>query len=95
MDITSKRGFARLMLRLPEYRTELRQHADHPQLKELGEAYELAFEAAAFWSRSTASVASACTAEYRDLVFDLEQDVLHSLEVASRSRDTTFDAAKH
>ena len=85
MGSASKRGFNRLMLRLPHRRRELRQHAGSPHLRELCEAYELAFEAAAFWSKSTAIVASVRTAEYRDLVSDLEQDVLHALESTGHS----------
>lgn len=77
MDQAQKRGLARLLLRWPERRSELRQRfAWDPRLVELCEAYEVACEAAAYWSKSSDEVGPARVREYQSLAIDTEQDIL-------------------
>lgn len=77
MDQAQKRGLARLLLRWPERRTELRQRFVQDQrLAELCGAYEAACEAASYWSKSADGVGPARAHEYRSLAIETEQDIL-------------------
>lgn len=77
MDQAQKRGLARLMLRWPERRAQLRQRfAQDPRLVELCEAYETACEAAAYWTKSSAPVGPERAEEYQALMRATEQDIL-------------------
>lgn len=77
MDQAQKRGLARLMLRWPDRRAELRRKfAQDPRLVELCEAYETACEASSYWSKSSAPVGPARMHEYRALILATEQDIL-------------------
>lgn len=80
MEQAQKRGLARLMLRWPERRAELRQKfTQDPRLPELCEAYEAACEAAAYWTKSSAAVGAERAEEYRALITATEQDILHRI----------------
>ena len=80
MDQAQKRGLARLLLRWPERRAELRQRfSQDPRLVELCEAYEAACEAAAYWSKSAAEIGPTRAREYQALAMDTEQDILSRL----------------
>jgi len=80
MNQAQKRGLARLMLRWPERRTELRQKlACDPGLAELCEAYEAACEAASYWTKVAEPVGPARTHEYQALASATEQDILQRL----------------
>ncbi|RDJ24262.1 hypothetical protein DWF00_04055 [Bosea caraganae] len=77
MEQVQKRGLARLMLRWPAQRAELRRRfAQDPRLVELCEAYETACEAAAYWTKSPAPVGPERAEEYRALITATEQDIL-------------------
>lgn len=77
MDITRKRGLARLMLRWPDRRAELAQRFDNdPSMSELCEAYDTACEAISYWSRCPSSIARLRAEEYQSLAADTEQDIL-------------------
>lgn len=80
MNQARKRGLARLMLRWPERRAELRQrYATDPGFAELCDAYETACDAAAYWGKSTAAFGPDRAEEYRGLMTATEQDILHRL----------------
>ena len=75
MDNPSRRGLARLMLRLPEHRADLRRlYVESLGFAGLCEAYELASDALAYWAKSAAD--GAVVADYRDLTAVIEKDVL-------------------
>ena len=77
MEHVQKRGLARLLLRWPEYRSNLRRCAkEDPYLLELIGAYETACEAVEYWSRANNTVASERTEEYRQLREATEHDIL-------------------
>ncbi len=77
MEIVQKRGLARLLLRWPEYRSNLRRCArEDPYLLELIGAYETACEAMEYWSRTDSSVAGERAEEYRQLLVATEHDIL-------------------
>lgn len=72
-----KRGLARLMLRWPDRRAQLRLiSCDDPGLADLFEAYELAWEAAGYWAKIDSGVAAERTREYRALAIATEEDIL-------------------
>lgn len=80
MDQAQRRGLARLMLRWPGRRVELREKcARDPRLVELCEAYEAACEAATYWAKSPAPVANQRAAEYNALASATEQDILERI----------------
>ncbi|WP_248310003.1 hypothetical protein [Bosea sp. WAO] len=80
MEQAQRRGLARLMLRWPNRRTELREKfARDPRLVELCEAYEAACEAAAYWAKSPATVSKQRLEEYNALASATEQDILERI----------------
>lgn len=72
MTPVQSRGRSRLLLRLPAWRAELRD-AKASQFLEICEAYELTWDAVAYWSRCDVS---ARVQEYRQLADSLEVDAL-------------------
>ncbi len=77
MEHVQKRGLARLLLRWPEYRSNLRRCAkDDPYLLELIGAYETACEAVEYWSHADNIMAGERSEEYRQLMEATEQDIL-------------------
>jgi hypothetical protein len=77
VEHVQKRGLARLLLRWPEYRSDLRRRAkDDPYLLELIGAYETACEAVEYWSRAENAVAGERAEEYRQLLVATEHDIL-------------------
>lgn len=77
MEQAQKRGLARLMLRWPERRVQLRERfARDPRLVELCEAYETACEAATYWTKSSAPAGPERAEEYHALASATEQDIL-------------------
>jgi hypothetical protein len=80
MENARKRGHARLMLRWPGRRAQLRLiSCDDPGLGDLFEAYELAWEAASYWAKIDTVMASERACEYRDLAIATEEDILHRI----------------
>ncbi|KAB1072478.1 hypothetical protein [Methylobacterium planeticum] len=80
MERSQQRGLARLLLRHPERRQELRRKfAENAQLRELCEAYEAACEAAEYWAKSSDPVGPARTEEYRELATATEEDIFHAI----------------
>lgn len=80
MEKAQRRGLARLMLRWPDKRVQLRAGFDgDARFAELCEAYEAAWEAASYWSKSVAAVAPERVEEYRSLAFATEQDILRRI----------------
>ncbi|MDU0339998.1 hypothetical protein [Bosea rubneri] len=80
MEQAQRRGLARLMLRWPNRRTELREKfARDQRLVELCEAYEAACEAAAYWAKSAAAVGKQRAEEYNALASATEQDILERI----------------
>jgi hypothetical protein len=68
------------MVRLPEKRAELQQkHSTSFEFSELCEAYDLACDAAIYWSKSTAANALSIANDYRVMIGDIEQDILSRL----------------
>jgi hypothetical protein len=87
MEELRRRGVARLMLRWPDLRAELKQRARQDSaFSDLCGAYEDACAAAEQWARSAAAIARERTQEYRDLASDTEQDILHLLRYKSNNR---------
>ncbi|AWN43075.1 hypothetical protein [Methylobacterium durans] len=82
MERSQIRGLARLLLRHPERRDELRRKVtENTQIKELCDAYEAACEAAEYWSRSSDPIAPARADEYRELAAATEEDILHAISL--------------
>lgn len=80
MEQAQRRGLARLMLRWPDRRAALRETCSRdPRLMELCEAYEVACEAAAYWSKSPSAVGRERTEEYNALASATEQDILERI----------------
>lgn len=80
MEKVQRRGLARLMLRWPEKRAQLKAGFDSDaRLAELCEAYEVACEAASYWAKSPAPVSSERVEEYRLLANATEQDILNRI----------------
>ena len=80
MDGAERRGFARLMLRWPERRAELRRMVPGDvHLCELCGAYEAACEAATFWAKAEGPVGATRAQEYRHLANSVEQDIIERL----------------
>lgn len=80
MEHAQRRGLARLMLRWPSRRAELREKcARDPRLVELCEAYEAACEAASYWAKSPAPLGRQRTEEYNALASATEQDILERI----------------
>jgi hypothetical protein len=80
MEKAQRRGLARLMLRWPDRRAQLKAGFDaDSRLAELCEAYEVACEAASYWARSPAAVAFERAEEYRSLASATEQDILNRI----------------
>jgi hypothetical protein len=77
VEHAQKRGLARLLLRWPEYRSNLSRRAkSDPDLMDLIGAYETACEAVEYWSRATGTVANERAEEYRQLLIATEHDIL-------------------
>jgi hypothetical protein len=77
MEHAQRRGLARLMLRWPERRAELRRKArNDAHLLALCEAYEAAWGAAEYWAKEQPPVGPLRAAEYRDLASATEEDIL-------------------
>jgi len=77
VEHVQRRGLARLLLRWPDYRADLRRGVEQdPYLRELVEAYEIACEAVEYWTRSEGTMAVERAAEYRALLIATEQDIL-------------------
>lgn len=77
MDQAKKRGLARLLLRWPERRSQLRlRFTQDPRLVELCEAYDTACEAASYWSKSADEIGPVRAREYQSLATDTEHDIL-------------------
>ncbi len=70
-------GFARLMLRRPEWRERLCERSHRAMLRELCEAYELACTAAWHWGNSSQSGARALVDEYNRVVSEIEDEIGH------------------
>lgn len=80
MKNARKRGHARLMVRWPQRRAQLRLiSSDDPGLGDLFEAYELAWEAAGYWAKIDTAAASERTREYHALAIATEEDILHRI----------------
>lgn len=80
MEKAQRRGLARLMLRWPDRRAQLKAGFDRDaRLAELCEAYEVACEAASYWAKSPAPVAFERLEEYRSLASATEQDILNRI----------------
>ena len=80
MEHAQARGLARLMLRWPERRAELRRKAaDDAHLLALCEAYEAACGAAEYWAKERPPLGPDRAAEYRDLASDTEEDILNRI----------------
>lgn len=76
MNDAQKRGLARLMLRWPQRRAELRQKWSRiAGLPALFEAYELTCEAAAHWSKISSPTGHDRAEEYRVLALEIEQEI--------------------
>jgi len=76
MNQAQRRGLARLMLRWPQRRTELRARCGKDtRFLELSEAYETACEAADYWAKSSSPEARARAEEYRALSSEIERDI--------------------
>jgi len=77
VEHVQKRGLARLMLRWPEYRSNLRRCVkEDPYLLDLVGAYESACEAVDYWTRSSSAIADERVEEYRQLLTATEHDIL-------------------
>lgn len=77
MEHARRRGLARLMLRWPDRRAQLRAFSpDDARLGELFEAYELACEAASYWQKSDAPFGLERAREYQALADATEEDIL-------------------
>jgi hypothetical protein len=83
MERAAERGIARLALRQPQVREALLRREQPQSVIELCEAYDLACEALAYWGRSKASRSTSVAEDYRDLVGEIEQDILFLLESQS------------
>ncbi|GJE30330.1 hypothetical protein LDDCCGHA_0497 [Methylobacterium oxalidis] len=80
MEHSQKRGLARLLLRHPERRDELRRkYAENAHIRELCDAYEAACEAAEYWAKSSDLIGPNRAEEYRELATATEGDILHVL----------------
>jgi hypothetical protein len=80
MEQARKRGLARLMLRWPERRAELRLcYSKDPGFADLCDAYETACDAALYWGKSMSPIGPERAEEYRALMTATEQDILHRL----------------
>ncbi|WP_146170181.1 hypothetical protein [Bosea sp. 124] len=75
MTQEQRAGLARLMLCWPEGRAALRlMSASDIPLLDLCEAYNLACNAAAYWSKSNSANAAEIADEYRSLVPEIEAE---------------------
>lgn len=84
MTREQRAGLARLMLRWPEGRAALRlKAASDLTLLDLCEGYELACDAAIYWSKSNAPGAVAIADEYRDIVAELEVEIRERANLVS------------
>ena len=90
MTSDEKAGMARLMLRWPDRRDQLR-HA--VSLASLYECYALACDAAHWWSKQPSSRGFALAREYINLVTELEAEVATELS-AYRSKQSASHVAK-
>ena len=80
MNDAQKRGLARLMLRWPQRRMELRQRCSNGAgLLELCEAYEVTCEAASYWAKMISPVGEARAEEYRALALEIEREINQAL----------------
>lgn len=80
MECSQKRGLARLLLRHPEHRDELRRkYAQNAHIRELCDAYEAACEAAEYWAKSSDQIGPTRAEEYRELATATEEDILRVL----------------
>ncbi len=80
MEQSYRRGLARLMLRWPERRDNLRHKAVHDRhFRDLCQAYEEAWTAVDYWSNSSATVGPERAQEYRSLAKETEDDILQAL----------------
>lgn len=76
MNQTQRRGLARLMLRWPQRRMELRDRCGQDtRFLELSEAYETACEAVDYWVNSGLPEGPTRAEEYRALAFEIERDI--------------------
>lgn len=77
-------GLARLMLRWPEGRAALRQNSAFDQmLLDLCESYDLACDAATYWSKTNSPGSAAIADEYRWIVSELEFEIRARASLAS------------
>ena len=73
MTPSHKRGRARLMMRLPDWRAAFQQSSNRNFL-DVCEAYDLAHVGLDYWMRSNRPIRSVMIAEYRELMAFLELD---------------------
>ena len=86
MTREQRAGIARLMLRWPEGRAALREKGTLDEiLLDLYEGYELACDAAIYWSKSNVPGAAVIADEYRDIVSELEFEIRERANMASRA----------
>lgn len=81
-----KRGLARLLIRWPDRRDQLVRAARSQTMMDICESYELAWSAALHWAKAPGSKAAEIATEYRLLIIEIEQEVLHL--TARIDRDT-------
>ncbi|HVK90144.1 hypothetical protein AB4Z40_35180 [Bosea sp. 2YAB26] len=80
MNDVQKRGLARLMLRWPQRRMELRQKCSSGAgLLDLCEVYQVTCEAASYWEKITSPAGEARAEEYRALALEIEREVNEAL----------------
>ncbi|WP_342236315.1 hypothetical protein [Inquilinus sp. OTU3971] len=81
---SARRGLSRLMLRWPARRAVLANRAEtNDEFASLCEIYAEAHDALETWLRSDHSLADARAAEYRELVAEIEGEILDKLAVCS------------
>ncbi|MGO4176001.1 hypothetical protein [Bosea sp. TAF32] len=89
MTPEQKAGLARLMLRWPERREQLKRAAE--RCIDLYEGYELAWRAYVRWTQQTEPNAAAIAEEYRKILIELELEIAGFLagdrKVSRRSAD--------
>jgi len=81
---SARQGLSRLMLRWPARRAVLASCAEtHEEFASLCEIYAEAHDALETWRRSDHSLADARVSEYRELVAEIECEILDKLAVCS------------
>ncbi|RXT47690.1 hypothetical protein B6S44_24855 [Bosea sp. Tri-44] len=76
MNPAQRRGLARLMLRWPQRRMELRDRCGQDtRFLELSEDYETACGAADYWAKSGSLEGQTRAEEYRALAFEIEREI--------------------